>query len=266
MKFDFWNIGWRSVRRGIFHMACAAALLLPGASALSQTVTAADKPFVWGVDGEPTNYGNRWVTLIYREAFRRLGIPVQFEHYSLARRAALVEEGVIDGETSRIYSYGDSRPNLVRVEESLADLVFSFFTANPSLRLARIEDMRGTGYRVEYRRGILLCETAVKGVVAAEQISDVLTQGQGLKKLIAGRTDLYCDLEVYVLQELQQPEFKGANVRKVVSIGKTVPTYPYVNKKHAELAPRLAAVLKQMKAEGLIEVYRKQVERDLGWQ
>jgi hypothetical protein len=69
-----------------------------------------------------------------------------------------------------------------------------------------------------------------------------------------------------VLQELQQPEFKGANVRKVVSIGKTVPTYPYVNKKHAELAPRLAAVLKQMKAEGLIEVYRKQVERDLGWQ
>lgn len=266
MKFDSRNAVRRSVRRGVCHLACAAALLLPGASALSQTTTAPKKPFVWVVDGEPTTYGSRWATLIYKEAFKRLGIPVLFEHYSLARRAVVVEEGAADGETSRVYGYGNSRPHLIRVEEPLIDLVFSFFTANPSLRLERIEDLRGTDYRVEYRRGILFCETAVKGVVAAERISDVLTQGQGLKKLIAGRTDLYCDLEVYVLQELQLPEFKGANVRKVISSGKAVPTYPYLNKKHADLAPRLAVVLKQMKAEGLIEAYRKQVERDLGWQ
>jgi polar amino acid transport system substrate-binding protein len=44
-----------------------------------------------------------------------------------------------------------------------------------------------------------------------------------------------------------------------------VPTYPYLHRKHADLAPRLAAVLKQMKSEGLIKAYRLQVERDLGW-
>jgi len=67
------------------------------------------------------------------------------------------------------------------------------------------------------------------------------------------------------LQELQLPEFQGTSVRKVISIGNAVPTYPYINKQNADLAPRLAAVLKQMKAEGLIETYRMQVERDLEW-
>lgn len=246
-------------------LALLASLCLPAAPALSQASAVPAKPFVMVADGEPTTYGSRWVTLIYNEAFKRLGIPFQLEHYSLARRAALVDEGAADGETSRVHAYGNTRPNLVRVEESLIDLVFAFYTANPSVRLERIEDLRATNYQVEYRRGILLCENTLKGAVAPERISDVLTQNQGLKKLIAGRTDLYCDLETYVLQELQLPEFKGANVRKVMSIGKAVPTYPYINKRHADLAPRLAAVLKQMKTEGLIEAYRLQVERDLGW-
>lgn len=254
-------IGWRWVCR----LALLASLCLPAAPALSQAALAAKKPFVMAADGEPTTYGSRWVALIYNEAFKRLGMPFQLEHYTLARRAALVEEGAADGETSRVYAYGNGRPDLVRVEESLIDLGFSLYTANPAMRLERIEDLRTTHYQVEYRRGILLCENTLKAVVAAERLSDVPTQLQGLKKLVAGRTDLYCDIDVYVLQELQLPEFKGVNVRKVISVGKAVPTFPYLHKKHAELAPRLGAVLKQMKAEGLIESYRLQVERDLGW-
>lgn len=249
-------------RRRICRLALAASLCLAAAPALSQ----AAKPFIMAADGEPTTYGSRWVSLIYTEAFKRLGVPFQLEHFSLTRRAALVDDGTVDGETSRVYSYGNNRPNLVRVEESLIDLGFSLYTANPALRLARIEDLRASNYKVEYRRGILICQNALTAAVPAERISDVLTQQQGLKKLVAGRTDLYCDIDVYVLQELQTPEFKGVtDVRKVISIGKAVPTYPFLNKKHADFAPRLAAVLKQMKAEGLIETYRLQLERDLGW-
>lgn len=254
---------WRRISR----LLLLASIGVAAAPALSQEPAAPVKPFVWAVDGEPTTYGSRWVTLIYREAFRRLGIPMEIEHYTLARRAALVEEGIADGETSRVYGYGDGRPNLIRVEESLIDLSFALYTAKPDLRVERFEDLRDTRYLVEYRRGILICEKTVKKWVPAERISDVPTQQQGLKKLVAGRTDLYCDIDVYVRQELQTPEFKGVTgVRKAIGIGEAVPTYPFINKKHAALAPRLAAVLKQMKAEGLIETYRRQVERDLGWQ
>ncbi len=242
------------------------ALLLPAAPALSQTASETVKPFMMTLDSDPTNYGSRWANLIFAEVFKRLGIPFRMEHYSLARRTALMEEGMTDGEASRIYSYGDNRPYLVRVEESLVEFSFALYAANPAVRLERLEDLRASSYLVEHRRGILLCENTLKKWVPAERISDVLTPQQGLKKLVAGRTDLYCDLEVYVRQELMAPEFKSATpIRKVISVGNAVPTYPYLLKKHAALAPRMAAVLKQMKAEGLIEAYRLQVERDLGW-
>jgi hypothetical protein len=259
-----WLASWRRAARWM----ATACLLLPTAPVFSQAPPAATpRAFIMTADGEPTTYGSRWVTKIYGEAFKRLGIPFRLENYTLARRAVMVEEGTADGETSRIYSYGDNKPYLVRVEESLIDFGFSFYTANPKVRVERFEDLRATNYLVEFRRGILLCENTVRQYVPAERISDVTTQEQGLKKLLAGRTDLYCDIDVYVLQELQSPELKDSakKVRRVIGIGKSVPTYPFLNKRHADLAPRLAAVLKQMKAEGLIEAYRLQVERDLGW-
>lgn len=254
------NSPWR------YRIALALGLLAAAAPTLSQMPDAATKPFIMTADGEPNTYGTRWVTLIYDELFKRLGLPYKVENYTLARRAALVEEGIADGETSRVYSYGDTRPYLVRVEEPLIDLTFALFAANPAVRLEKIEDLRATDYLAEYRRGILLCENTLKQLVPADRLSDVATQQQGLKKLLAGRTDVYCDLAAYVRQELESPEFKNtANIRRVVTLGKSVPTYPYLHKKHAALAPRMAAAIKQMKAEGLIERYRLQVERELGW-
>jgi hypothetical protein len=55
---------------------------------------------------------------------------------------------------------------------------------------------------------------------------------------------------------LASPDFKDSTrVRKVLVLG-TEPLYPYLAHKNAELAPRLAATIKAMKAEGLIECYR----------
>ncbi len=242
------------------------ALLVPTAPALSQTAAEpVIKPFIMMIDGEPATYGNRWGALVHTEVFKRLGMPLQLEYYTLARRTALKGEGTADGEGSRVYAYGNDRPHLVRVEESVLDFSFALFAANPGVRLERLEDLRAASHLVEYRRGIVLCESMLKKWLPAERISDVLTLQQGLKKLQAGRTDLYCDLDVLVRQELQSPDFKGVAIRKVISLGNAVPTYPYLLKKHAALAPRMAAVIKQMKAEGLIEAYRRQVERDLGW-
>jgi len=256
---------WRSLGR-LAAICCLLAWVVP---AQCQTQPSPDKPFIMVTDGESDTFGSRWITLIYTEVFKRLGMPLRIENYTLARRAAMVEAGLADGESSRVYGYGDSHPDMIRVEESLIDLGFSFYTANPSVHLARLEDLRTTNYLVEYRRGILLCENTIEKWTPAERVSDVLTQKQGLLKLLAKRTDLYCDLDLYVRQELQSPDVKaagGATVRKVISIGDAVPTYPYLNKRYAALAPRMAAILKQMKAAGLIDAYQHQVERDLGWE
>jgi hypothetical protein len=254
-------------RRWVFRLALLASLGISAIPAFSQVQPATAKPFIVTAGGEPSTWGSRLGMLIYTEAFKRLGIPFRMEHYTLARGAAMVEQGLADAELSRVHEYGTEKPNLVRVEESIVDLGFSLYTANPALRMERLEDLRSNQYQVEYRRGLLLCETTLKQLVPDTRLSDVATREQGLKKLLAGRTDLYCEIDVYVQQELHSAEFKGVTtVRKVVSLGKSVPTYPYLNRKHVDLAPRLAAVLKKMKGEGLMEAYRLQVERDLGWQ
>jgi polar amino acid transport system substrate-binding protein len=256
----------RAMVRVIGRLAALAGLALLILPAGGATPAPPRAPLIFGTDAVDTNeFGSKWATLAYTEAFRRLALAVQINHYPLARRAALVEAGEIDGDVARIREYGDAHPSLVRVEESFADLNFALFTANPALQLRTLEELRPSSWQVEFRRGILFCERTLKPLLPAERLSDISSEEQGVKKLLAGRTDLYCDLDYAVRRVLHLPSFKNATpVRKVFDLG-VVPTYPYLHRKHAALAPLLAATLKKMKAEGLIEAYRVQVEKELGW-
>ena len=254
--------------------ALGAWLLLAGAlfgmagmpPAWGQPVPTRPAPFVLGLDAPPDSYPFRWLTSIYAEVFKRLGIPFQLESYALKRQGVHIEAGVIDGEAARAYGYGAAQPNLVRVDESVTELHLALYTAHPSARLQRLEELSSNGMQVDYRRGILLCENTLKPWVPPDHLSDVATYEQGIKKLMAGHTDAYCDFSVNVLSATHAPGIpKATGVRKLLDIGDAVPTYPYLHRKHADLAPRMAAVLKQMKAEGLIEAYRLQVEHEQGW-
>lgn len=205
-------------------------------------------------------FGYRYSRLIYDEAFKRLGIAFELSAFTLARRSALIEQGAIDGEASRIYSYADAHPELIRVEESVMDFTFSLFSTNPALRAKSLEELPADTL-AEYRRGILLCENMLKKTIPAERLSSIVNTEQGIRKLLAKRSDVYCDIDAYVNETLLSGEFKGAgNVRKLFDLA-SVPTYPYLFKKHVDLAPRLAATLKKMKGEGLMERYRIEAER-----
>lgn len=222
-------------------------------------------PFVMGAGINSDSGDSRLTRLIYIEAFKRLGIPLEFEHTTLKRRELLAEGGGIDGEPARIYDYGATHPGLIRVEESVLNLSFSLYTASPSLRLDRLEDLATGNLVVEYHRGVVLCESTLKKLLPRDRVSELPSVEQALKKLVAGRTDLYCDIDLLVRLSLHTTEFKDVTtVRKVLDIAKSVPTYPYINKAHAELAPRLALVLRQMKAEGLIDGYQRQIELEWG--
>lgn len=244
----------------------AAALLLVVLPARGHAAQVQSETFIMGAGANPDGFDSRWIRLIYSEAFKRMGVPFDFDYATLKRRALLADDGGIGGEPARVYEYGSSHPNLVRVEESVTELNFVLYTANPALHLQSLEELRNSDLLVEYRRGIGLCENTLKQLLPRERIYELPTVEQGVKKLLAGRSDLYCDIDVFVREHMQSPEFKGiSKVRKVLDLGTSVPTYPYLHKKYAELAPRLAATLKQMKAEGLIEAYRNQAERELGW-
>lgn len=245
--------------------AIAVILLMLLAPPQSQAQSAPAAKLVIGIDEDANTFVGMWGRLLYAEISRRLGLPIELITLPQQRRSEMADAGAIDGETSRIHAYGAAHPNLVRVEEDFADIGFALYTANPDLRIRRLADLSTGQLFGEYRRGVLFCEKALKSVLPEARVSDVTDAAQGARKLIARRTDVYCDLDDTMLTALNDPDIKGASaVRKLFDLGK-IPTYSYLHKKHADLAPRLAIVIKQMKADGLIEAYRQQTFRAMGW-
>jgi len=221
------------------------------------------EPFVMGTDQPETTFYGRWLRRAYTEAFRRLGMPVQFIMAPTQRLSSLMDQGGIDGEVVRARAYATAHPDAIRVDETILVTVFGLYAADPALHLQRLEDLPGTALRAAYRRGVVFCEKALRPLLPPNRLVDVTETAQGLSMLSAGRVDVFCEIDSSVSQALNEEAPKGVpTVRKLLDL-ESAPNYPYLHSKHAELAPRLAATLKQMKAEGLIERYQVEARREV---
>lgn len=241
-------------------MGLLGAWALPAAAA-------APAPFIMGTDAEEGTLVWKWYERIFGEAFHRLGVPLSWVSLSAARLTAMADAGDVHGQTARLASYADAHPTQMRVGDAYYEVRVALHAFGPgSADLPqRLDDLPAGKWRVEYRRGVAICEQRLKPLVAPEQLSDVTSVGQGLKKLKAGRTDLYCDLDIAVLNELAKPEFRQpGGFRPAIDLGIGLPLHAYIHSSRGELAPRLAATLRKMKAEGLIERYFHDAGRELG--
>lgn len=229
------------------------ALLQPAAAAPAASSAA----FILGTDQLETTSFGRWYRKLYAEAFRRMGVPLEIVHAPTQRLAVLLAQGAIDGEAVRALAYGQANPELVRVDVPVMDIVFTLYTAKPGFAVTRVDELAGT-QRGAYKRGVIFCERLLKPLLPAERLADVTDSGQGLAMLLAGRADFFCDVNVAFEQAQADDSVKGAAAaHKLLELERS-PLYPYLAPRHAELAPRLAATLRQMKAEGLIERYRQE--------
>lgn len=231
-------------------------------------VGAAPETFVMGTDLEESKPMGRWYRRIYGEAFRRLGVPLTIVVAPTARLTILADQGEIHGQGSRVFGYADSHLDQVRVEEVLHEVRLALFAFGPPSRAGdprRIEDLATGKWSVEYRRGVAICEKLLAPVVPPAQFSDVTSVEQALRKLKSGRADLYCDFDLSVRNDLLTPVFGGtAGFRQALDLNVGLPLYPYVHRSRAELAPRLAETLREMKREGLIDRYRRDAELEAG--
>lgn len=216
-------------------------------------------------DEESGTYSMTMARLLYAQLSKRLGIHFEVVAFPMMRRSAMADSGAVDGETARVASYAEEHPHQLRVQEPLAFLGFDLYTTRPSLSIKSLGELSGTKVRAEYRRGVLFCERALKSVFPEERVSTVTNVSEGLKKLIAGRTDVYCDIESAAAGALHDTHIERIQtVRKLLHLG-TVPTYPFLHKRNAELAVRMAPVLKQMREEGLLDACVRQAQRQMGW-
>jgi hypothetical protein len=196
-----------------------------------------------------------WLDLIYREAFRRLGYNFKYLAYPARRATVLSDHGDVDGEIHRVADYGKVHPNLVRVDEPHFSARFAAYASRPLAVSDGWDSLAQTRYRIEYRMGNLKCETELPPRVDAARLSTVASAALGLRKLAAGRTDLYIDGELMVEGLLRSPEFRSTSIHQVALMDQ-INGYAFLQLKHKALAGRLSATLARMKKEGVIEAYR----------
>ena len=242
---------------------CGQLLLIAGLMALLALLprpvrSEPQHPFVMVTDQPETTYEGKWQRLAYEEAFKRLGVPLEVDVMPTQRVTAMVDSGAVDGQFMRVPAYADTHPDQVRVDESIYEVGFALWVSNPALTLSRVQDLAATSWIGIYRRGVELCQRSLSPLVSAERLSSVATEHDGLRMLLTGRVDYFCEIDAALQSALHSPEFKSAVVRPLLTIGDRIVLYPYLSRKQAEMAPRLAAVLKGMKAEGLLERFRQE--------
>lgn len=230
-------------------------------SALGARAARADAPpriVLSTLVGTTDGFVARWLDLVYTDAFQRLGVALEIRAYPAARAAAEAAAGKVDGELCRSFDYVPASANLLRVDEPVFQASIGAYAKRPEIRLRPgWEGLRDSPYRVEYRFGYAIIPRRLATVIPAAQISDTRDALSGLRKLIIGRSDVYVDFIDIVDTLLAHPEFRDSGVHQVALMERS-PFHTFLNKKHAELAPRLSQVLKKMRDSGQIERYRLQ--------
>ncbi len=197
----------------------------------------------------------KFLNLVYTEAFKRLGMVFVYKTYPAKRCSVMSDSGKVDGEVSRIYSYNEVHPNVIRVEEPHWSSGFIAVAVAPSIHLDGWESLKKTDYTVNYRLGIKGCEQNLPKVVKPERLGIVYDISQGYKRVLLGRTDIFIGSEMDVVSLLESDEFMNSKL-KIVGVMEKFTGHAFLHKKHKELVPKLSKVLKEMKKEELFEKYR----------
>lgn len=250
----------------VLFILIGGSIFFPAYSAKSETTEPALKTITMAFTIPQSEPYGKWMYLVFKEAFERIGLELIYKHYSPKRSTFLADMGMLDGELGRVYSYNQNHPDFIRVEESIASIRWMAFTVDPTIQINGWNDLKGTSLKVEYRSGLAEAEHRLSTLVNKDQLSSIKRVPQGLKKLVAGRTDLYIGVKETVMRYMTSDEFSDSEIR-IAGMLEEESIHAFLHKKHRLIAPKLSGVLKQMKEEGLLARYRidiaMQKEKDI---
>lgn len=196
--------------------------------------------------------GKGFLDAVAGEAFRRAGARLRLVKLPPERGLLNANAGIEDGDLTRIAGLEKQYPNLVRVPEKLVDWTFTAFSKNTDIA-ANWEVLRQR--QVGHIKGWKIYEQQLAGaprVVAAENPEQLFR----LIELDRIEVALYARWLGEAL--LQRQNISG--VRALEPPLATREMYIYLHRRHAALAPKLAAALRAIKAEGLYDrLYREKV-------
>ncbi len=191
---------------------------------------------------------------ILRNAFESFGITFELRVFPPKRIPLAIENGKIDGDTHRIYNFNRENhfPNLIRVEEPIQIVAQSVFT--------KLEDIDVNGwkslssFRVIYLSGIKTTENGMDfaGIPIEKRIG-VYDIDKAFELLNLGRGDIVVVSPSTGRASRENLGIATDGIRMVTPPVVNIKLYPYLHKKNADLATKLAIKLKEMKEIGLYD-------------
>lgn len=199
---------------------------------------------------EPDQSG--FLDAVASEAFRRAGVKLKLVKLPAERALRNANAGIGDGELTRIAGLEAQYPNLVRVPEKLVDWSFTAFSKDASIP-ARWDMLRQR--QVGHIKGWKIYEEQLAGTPHVISVDDA---AQLFRLLELDRIEVALHARWLGDALVRQQGIKGVHVLKPPLATREM--FIYLHKRHAALAPRLAAALRAIKAEGLYDrLYREKV-------
>ncbi len=220
-----------------FFAICLLAWLLPAAGAQPLMLsTSVGPPFT-------TPLGEGFLDRVMAEAFRRAGSDVRIIATDSSERALVnANTGIDDGVVPRIKGLDATYTNLVRVPEKVFDNDFVAMSLHSEFPTPNWESL--APYQVAYMIGWKIFDQNVAGKPNVTQVRDA-AQLFGL--LQQGRTEA---ILYERWQGLWQARHLGLPVRIMEPPLARQEMFCYLNRRHAGLAPKVAAALAEMKRDG----------------
>lgn len=187
---------------------------------------------------------------VYAEVFARLGMTFEVRDVPCRRAGERVDSGLVDGELSRVAGYGRHFRNIVRVDEPHHTKRMVAYAAREGIRLDGWASLARADLRVECPNGVVSCCDNVALYVPPDRYSVNETLEQSLLRLSEGRIDVYITTEGRVEEFLRDSGTGRALRVYAAGVMKEEDGYMWLHKKHAAMAPVIAAILRDMKRDG----------------
>ena len=192
-----------------------------------------------------TNIAEQVVT----EAYRRMGMAIVVDKLPGERSLRSANTGDTDGELYRKLGMDRDYPNLVIVPVPLLTYEIVIFTLGTDFVVHGWESLRP--FTIGFVKSIKIVEQNTQGM----HVEVAATLRQAFLKMTLGRSDV-----VVANRASGVAAIKELNLQEVKMLSPPLATFPvfhYLNKKHADLVPKLTGILQQMQKDKTIENIQK---------
>lgn len=202
------------------------------------------------------SHGNPgFIEELARIAFKRAGVDVDVTSVPTERSLINVNAGLDDGDIFHVAGLEQHYPNLMRIPEKVLDFEFVAYSTRDDIQIRNWADLKP--YSVAYVTG---WKTFDRNVTDVMQVTKVPSVRELLPLLDNGRADV-------VLLGRWQGDLAvragGYKARRFEPSLAQHEMFMYLNRKHAELVPKVAAALVAMKTDGTYQALRDAYLRPL---